>query len=227
VGDPPRRRARARTKVICLENTRNGAGGRALSTDYVSAVRAIADARALKVHVDGARIFNAAVALGVPVAHLARDADSLTFCLTKGLACPVGWIIVGDAAFIAEARRNRKILGGGMGQAGVFAAAGMVALNEMVDRLAEDHANARRLADGLADVPGAVVDPQHVETNIVYFELRVDHPTAAELVARLREHGLVIGAARGRRFRLVTHYGIEAADIDRALFAFEQALVGG
>jgi threonine aldolase len=214
-----------RTKVICLENTHNAAGGRVLPPDYVAAISAVAALRHLKLHVDGARIFNAAVALGVPVADLARGADSLTFCLTKGLACPVGSIIVGDRDFIAQARRNRKILGGGMRQAGVFAAAGIVALNEMVERLAEDHANARRLAEGLADLPGIAVDPSAVETNIVFIELN-GSVAPMKLAARLRALGVVIAAARGDRIRLVTHYGIDAADIDRALFAFERALAG-
>jgi threonine aldolase len=213
-----------RTRVICLENTHNGVGGRVLPPDYLAAIGRIASAHSLKLHVDGARIFNAEVALGVPAAHLAHEADSLTFCLTKGLACPVGSLIVGDAAFIKEARRNRKILGGGMRQAGVFAAAGIVALNEMVDRLADDHSNARRLAQGLGDVPGIAVDPAVVETNIVFIELEAGRLTPADLARRLRALGVVIGASRLTRIRLVTHYGISATDIDRALLAFERAM---
>jgi threonine aldolase len=215
-----------RTKVICLENTHNAAGGRVLSPEYVAAISEVSSRHRLKLHVDGARIFNAAVAQGVPVADLARDADSLTFCLTKGLACPVGSIIVGDADFIVEARRNRKILGGGMRQAGVFAAAGIVALNEMVERLSEDHANAHRLAEGLADLRGIAVDTSAVETNIVFIEIESRDVDPVALASRLREHGVVIGAARGNRIRLVTHYGVEAADIERTLMAFDKALAG-
>ena len=207
-----------RTRAISLENTQNMTGGNVLPVDYVAEIGRIARAHGIRVHVDGARIFNAAVALGLPASVLAREADSLMFCLTKGLACPVGSLVVGDRALIQEARRNRKILGGGMRQAGVFAAAGIVALHEMVERLAEDHQNARRLADGLADIPGIKIDPSAVATNILFFELVGQRLTPHELAARLRKHRIVISAGASR-IRMVTHYGIESADVERALHA--------
>jgi threonine aldolase len=213
-----------RTRAISLENTQNMTGGNVLPPDYLAAVGRLARAHDIRVHVDGARIFNAAVALDLPASELAREADSLMFCLTKGLACPVGSLVVGDRDFIREARRNRKLVGGGMRQAGVFAAAGIVALREMVDRLAEDHRNACRLAEGLADVPGIEVDPAAVATNIVFFHLTAAL-TPQELSARLRSQGVVIGDGPARRIRLVTHYGIEAADVERALLAFQRALL--
>ena len=143
----------------------------------MAAVGELARRHGLKVHLDGARIFNAAVALGVDVSQLAADCDSVSFCLSKGLAAPVGSVIVGSTDFVKEARRARKVLGGGMRQAGVIAAAGIVALTEMVDRLAEDHLHARRLAEGIAELPGISIDPAKVQTNIVIFEL--DHPALA------------------------------------------------
>jgi threonine aldolase len=213
-----------RTRLICLEDTHNAAGGRVLSPEYISTVGTIARENQLRLHVDGARLFNAAVSLGVEPAALAAEADSLTFCLSKGLACPLGSVIVGNRAFIAEARRNRKLVGGGMRQAGIFAAAGIVALNEMVERLAEDHENARRLAEGLADIRGLEIDPTLVETNILFFDLASEELTPVELAARLREHGVLISAGRARRIRLVTHYGIEPADVDQTLHALHQIM---
>ena len=213
-----------RTRLICLENTHNRAYGAALGPAYMAAVRQIADEHGLAVHLDGARIFNAAVALGVPPAELAKDVDSVTFCLSKGLSAPVGSVICGSEAFIRAARRMRKLVGGAMRQAGIVAAAGIVALEEMVDRLAEDHANARALAQGLAELPGIQVDLARVQTNIVYFDLVRDDLTPAGLVTRLREHGVLLLAVGGRRLRAVTHYGIEGDDIEKALLAFRRAL---
>lgn len=213
-----------RTRLVCLENTHNMCGGAVLRPDYMAAVRRIADRRGLSVHLDGARIFNAAVALGLPAAELTKDVDSVTFCLSKGLSAPVGSVLCGDGDFIHEARRARKILGGGMRQAGIIAAAGIVALEEMVDRLAEDHANAKRLAEGLADIPGIEIDPDTVETDIVFFELVRDDMTPAELSEHLRERGVLVSPKVGRWLRAVTHYGIEAEDIDAALTAFRRVL---
>ncbi len=153
--------------------------------DYMQAVGDIARRHGLKIHVDGARIFNAAVALGVKADQLAAEADSVSFCLSKGLAAPVGSVVCGSRDFIYRARRARKMLGGGMRQAGVLAAAGIVALNEMVDRLADDHANARKLAEGLAEMPGLSIDPSLIKTDIVYFEVKREDMTVAELVKRL------------------------------------------
>ncbi len=214
----------ARISLISLEDTHNVAGGRVLPLSYLEQVQRLARRRGVALHLDGARLFNAAVALGVPVSALAACADSLSFCLSKGLACPVGSVVVGDADFVREARRNRKLLGGGMRQAGIIAAAGIVALNEMIERLAEDHANARALAEGLSDIPGLDVDPDTVETNIVF--ARVDRPDVdpARLVSALQALGVKISAGGFPRIRLVTHYGIGRAEIARAVSAFSQVL---
>ena len=205
------------TRLICLENTHNRCGGTCLKPDYMRQVRALADKYNLKIHLDGARVFNAAVALGVDVRELTRDADSLSFCLSKGLSAPVGSLVCGSADFIRKAHRARKLLGGGMRQAGIIAAAGVVALEQMVDRTADDHANARRLAEGLADIPGITLDPSRVQTNIVYFELEEGAPNAAELCQRIAEQGVKMGPTGARCIRAVTHYGIEAEHIEQAL----------
>jgi threonine aldolase len=173
---------------------------------------------------DGARIFNAAVALDVPVAVLAEPVDSLSFCLSKGLSAPVGSLICGNQAFIKSARRNRKLLGGGMRQAGVIAAAGIVALREMTGRLMEDHHNARRLAEGLSAMRRSRVNPERVRTNIVYVDLDPAGPPAAETVGRLAGEGVRVGATGPCQFRAVTHYGITGDDIERALTAFARVL---
>ena len=177
----------------------------------------MARAHGLRVHLDGARLFNAAVALGVDVKVLTADADTLTFCLSKGLAAPVGSVVCGDRAFIAEARRARKVVGGGMRQAGVIAAAGIVALEQMVDRLAEDHANAEALAAGLAELPGIQVDEVPVRTNIVYFRITRPDLDAPKLVARLDESGVRMLPLDPRRARVVLNYHVTAADVGAAL----------
>jgi threonine aldolase len=213
-----------RTRLICLENTHNRCGGAVLPVAYMRAVGELARRRGLKLHLDGARLFNAAVALNVDVKELVAGCDSVTFCLSKGLAAPVGSVVVGDAAFIAEARRARKVLGGGMRQSGVIAAAGIVALTEMVERLADDHANARRLAEGIAGLPGIALEPARVQTNIVIFD--VVHPaiTPRQLVDTLRERGIWMFDIGGTRVRAVTNYHISAGDIDRTVRAFAEAL---
>lgn len=213
-----------RTRLICLENTHNQCSGAVLRPEYMAAVREIADRHDLAIHLDGARIFNAAVALGVPAAELAQDVDSVTFCLSKGLSAPVGSVVCGSEEFIHEARRARKVLGGGMRQAGIIAAAGIVALEEMVDRLVDDHANAKRLAEGLAEMAGIEIDPDTVETDIVFFELWRSDMTPTELSERLREQGVLVSPKGGRWLRAVTHYGIEAEDIEAALDAFRRVL---
>jgi threonine aldolase len=187
-------------------------------------VRALADQHGLLIHLDGARVFNAAVALGVAPAVIARDADSLSFCLSKGLSAPIGSLVCGKADFVQRARRNRKMLGGGMRQVGVLAAAGIVALEKMVDRLSEDHANARQLAEGLAGLRGIELDPARVQTNIVIFELAPEAISPVKFASDLTAKGVRLHAIGGRRFRAVTHYGIDAADIDRALRAARDAL---
>ncbi len=216
-----------RTRLICLENTHNRCGGAALSVEYTNALCELAHSRHIAVHLDGARIFNAAIALEVDVKELTRNVDSVSFCLSKGLSCPVGSLVCGSTDFIAEARRNRKMVGGGMRQAGIIAAAGVVALEEMIDRLAEDHVNARRLADGLAEIAGLSVDPERAQTNIVYFDLLDDGLQPEQFLAGLREGGVKVSSTGPRRFRAVTHYGIEAEDIEKALAVMRQVMAGG
>lgn len=214
------------TRLICLENTHNRCGGSVLDAAYMRAVRRVADAHGLAVHLDGARLFNAAVALGVPPAELAADADSVTFCLSKGLAAPVGSVLCGSEAFVARARKVRKQLGGGMRQAGVLAAAGLVALETMVDRLADDHAHARRLADGLAALPGIRLDAAAVRTNIVIAALDPVAGTVEALVERMAAEGVRFFAVGPGRFRLVTHWEVTADDVELALTAFRRVLGG-
>jgi threonine aldolase len=213
-----------RTRLIALENTHNRCHGTPLPPAYLQAVAELAAARGLRIHMDGARIFNAAATLGVSVRELAADVDSLSFCLSKGLAAPVGSLVCADADFIARARRQRKVLGGGMRQAGVLAAAGIVALEEMPARLADDHANARRLAEGLAGLPGIRLDPGRVRTNIVYVDFRPGTPPAADIAARLDRHGVRVLATGPDQIRAVTHHGIREADIGRALQVFKTAM---
>jgi threonine aldolase len=214
-----------RTRLICLENTHNRCGGAVLTPEYTDAVGELAHRHGVKVHLDGARVFNAAVSLGVDVRELTRAVDSVGFCLSKGLSAPVGSVLCGDAAFIADARRWRKAVGGGMRQAGVIAAAGVVALEEMVDRLAEDHARARRLAEGIAGLPGIAVDPETVRTNIVIWSITSRQISAAQLVAALRERGVQVNAIGPAQIRAVTHYGIGAGDIEASIAAI-QAVMG-
>lgn len=215
-----------RTKLIALENTQNYCGGVVIKPQYMQAVRALADQHNLKIHLDGARLFNAAVALQVDVKELTREADSVSFCLSKGLGAPVGSLLCGAKEFIAEARRVRKMLGGGLRQAGILAAAGIVALEKMIDRLADDHANARRLAEGLADTPGFVIDLDRVQTNLVYFDLDRNAKTSPqEVIDHMRRHQVDLGGYfAGRSFRAVTHVWIDRVDIDHALLAFRTAV---
>src|SRR6267142_4137105 len=216
------------TGLVCVENTHNRHGGTCCTPEETAAVAAVAHAASVPVHLDGARLFNAAVALKRPAREFARDVDSVTFCLSKGLAAPVGSVICGSAPFIARARRVRKMLGGGMRQAGIIAAAGIVSLERMVNRLAEDHANARRLAEGLARRPGLCVDLASVQTNIVIF--RVDRggtPAAsaaatAELVAGCAARKVKIHAIGLASIRCVTHKDIDAEDIGRTHDALAQ-----
>ena len=214
-----------RTRLIALENTHNRCSGTPLPPAFLGAVADLAAAHGLKVHVDGARIFNAAEALGVTVKQLAETADSLSFCLSKGLAAPVGSLVCSNADFITRARRHRKVLGGGMRQAGVLAAAGIVALETMPARLTEDHANAQRLARGLNTLPGIRLLPESIQTNIVYVNFTAPAPPAAEIVTRLAEQGIRVLATGPDQIRAVTHYGISPEDIVRALAAFKRILV--
>jgi threonine aldolase len=203
----------ARTRLLCLENTQ---AGKVLPMDYLARAGEFARRHHLASHLDGARIFNAAVQLGLDVCEIARPFDSVSVCLSKGLAAPVGSVLCGPAGFIKQARRWRKMLGGGMRQAGVLAAAGIIALTEMVERLADDHANARRLAAGLAEIPGFDVDWDAAQTNMVFFSLA--EPLLGKFGLFMAAKGIIIGDHPGQ-IRAVTHYGIEADDIETILQA--------
>ena len=203
------------TVAVCVEDTHNRHGGVVWPLEALRAVREVADEHGLAVHLDGARIFNAAVAQGVAVDEIAATADTVTFCVSKGLGAPVGSVLSGPAGVIDRARRWRKAVGGGWREAGVLAAAGLWALDHMVDRLPEDHANARTLAEGLAELPGISIDLRRVQTNIVRFE--VTAMRAAEFAAACRERGVLGGAYGARGVRFVTHFGIDPPDVQRAL----------
>lgn len=212
------------TRLLTIENTHNRTGGRVLSVDYMDAAGSLAHQHGLKLHVDGARLWNAAVALNVAPARLLQEVDSASVCLSKGLGAPVGSVIVGDAEFIRRARRMRKVLGGGMRQAGVIAAAGIVALREMIERLADDHANANKLAQGLSQLEGISIDPAMVETDIVIFELQRHDLTPAQLSAGLRQQGVLLNPIGGNQLRAVTNFHVTAADIEHCCDAFARVL---
>ena len=203
-----------RTAMIALENTHNACGGAALTPEDTRVIADVAHRHEIPLHIDGARIFNAAVYLETPASELVRDADSISFCLSKGLSVPIGSVVCGSNEFIERARRWRKMVGGGMRQVGVIAAAGIVALESMVERMAEDHTNARKLAQGLAQVPGISIQPDELPTNLVFFEITQGDP--AELARKINERG-VKGGSPERRWRFVTHYGITSDDIDYTL----------
>lgn len=213
--------------LVCLETTHNHCGGVPLSLSYLAEVAEWARSRGIGVHIDGARVFNAAVALDVPAARIAAHADSLQFCLSKGLSAPIGSIVVGSAAFITRVRRIRKMLGGGMRQAGILAAPAIIALEEMTRRLGDDHAHARRFAQGLAALPGISVDVDRVQTNIVFFRVSDPRFTLETFIHALARGGLNVGELGHGRIRAVTHAGISAADIDAALAIVGQVLERG
>ena len=210
-----------RMSLVCIENTHNATNGMPLDLPYSKAVSETAKRHGSALHVDGARLFNAAEALGVPASALVEFADSVSFCLSKGLACPIGSILCGSEEFIAEARKQRKIVGGEMRQTGIIAAAGIVALESMIDRLGEDHANARRLAEGLANIEGIGVTPDRVRTNIVFFDT-ADRPVD-EVVSALEDRGVHCFNIDGR-IRMVTHYEISSEDVDVAVDAVKQVM---
>lgn len=215
------------SRLITLENTHNRCGGVALTAQYTQEAANLAHEHGLQVHLDGARIFNAAAALGVKAAELCAPVDSVTFCLSKGLCAPVGSILCGTKEFIARAHRLRKQLGGGMRQAGVLAAAGIVALETMVDRLVEDHNRAQLLAHGLRDIPCLALDPGTPFTNMVFLSLTGETPfDAAHIAAQLSKKGVRVGVTGARRFRLVTHYWIDDEAVDKAIDAFKLVLNG-
>lgn len=214
------------TGLVCLENTHNRHGGTCCSPEEITAVATVARAAGVRVHLDGARLFNAAVALRRPARDFARDVDSVTFCVSKGLAAPVGSVVCGSADFVTRARRIRKMLGGGMRQAGVIAAAGIVALERMVDRLAEDHVNARTLAQGVAGLPGLSIDLASVQTNIVIFRVEggqdVAEARAQALVRGCLERKVKVHAMGPTAIRCVTHKDVDGDDIVRALDALRE-----
>jgi len=214
-----------KTGVVCLENSQNRCGGAVLDLEYMRQVRTIAHDRGVPVHLDGARIFNAAAYLGVPAAAVAAEVDSVQFCLSKGLGAPVGSLVVGTDAFIQDVRKQRKVLGGAMRQSGVIAAAGVIAFETMIDRLPEDHARARRLADGLAAIDGIVIDLDVVQTNIVVFKLQGEKDHAG-FIADLKSRGLLVSNYGLRGVRMVTHYEIDDVAIERALEIVETATAG-
>ena len=210
------------TGLVCIENTHNRHGGTCCTPEDIAGVAAVAHEAGVPVHLDGARLFNAAVALRRPAAEFARPVDSVTFCISKGLSAPVGSVICGSAEFIERARRWRKLLGGGMRQVGVLAAAGIVALERMVDRLAEDHANARRLGEGLAKLPGLRVDLASVQTNIVIVRVERGPAATVELVSGCAARKVKVHAMSPAAIRCVTHKDVDADDISRALEAFRE-----
>lgn len=213
------------TRLITLENTHNRCGGAALSVEYTQSIGELAKEHDLLLHLDGARIFNAAAALQVTPAELAAPADSITFCLSKGLCAPVGSIICGNAEFIHKTHRIRKQLGGGMRQAGILASAGIVALETIVPHMTEDHIRANELASGLAAIPGVILDPGTPYTNMVYLTLHNEIPSDAKQIAlRLKEMDIMVGIVGPRRFRLVTHYWIDSAAVVHTVEAFREVL---
>lgn len=213
------------TRLICLENTQNICGGVPLTVEYTRRVGEIARGHALALHIDGARIFNAAIAQDADVKELVAPADSVMFCLSKGLAAPIGSMLAGTGKFIARARHLRKMLGGGMRQVGVIAAAGIISLEKMTTRLGEDHVRARKLADGLRRIDGIVVDENSPYTNMVYLNLADSVPlTMRQVAERMRREGVLVDADHPRRLRLVTHYWIDDDAVEKSVEAFAKAL---
>jgi len=214
----------ARTRLVCVEQTANFGGGTVWPLERLRAVAETAHRHNLRTHLDGARIMNAAAATGVPAHEHARGYDSVTFCLTKGLGCPVGALVAGDREFIKEARRYKHLFGGAMRQAGIIAAAGVYALDHNVERLPEDHTNAKILARGLAEIPGVAIDIAHVETNLVFFDVAATGLTAKEVVDRLLARGVRMGASTRTRIRAVTHLDVSQADVERAVAIAREVL---
>jgi threonine aldolase len=214
---------RLATALICVETTHNAAGGAILPLDHMAALNAMAEAHGVPVHIDGARLFNAAIGLGVPADRIAVLGDSVTFCVSKGLSAPIGSVLCGTEDFIVRARAFRRMVGGNLRQAGVVAAAGVVALESMVERLTDDHRAAKRLAEGLHAIDPRLANPGDVETNIVNMDVSASRRNAAEWTAALRSDGIVVTPARQWRLRLVTHRHVGMAEVERALDAFGHA----
>jgi threonine aldolase len=208
------------TTLLCLENSHNRCGGAVLTADYTKEICNLAHAQGIRVHLDGARIFNAAIALDAPVSTLTESVDTVSFCLSKGLSAPVGSLLCGSRDFIERARKFRKMLGGGMRQVGVLAAAGIVALETMVDRLREDHTNAKRLAQGLVNIRDVTLEKDDVITNIVMFDLSPEL-SAGEFTLGLEKAGVKVGSRGGSLFRAVTHRMVSSSDIDEVIVRIE------
>jgi threonine aldolase len=213
------------TRLICLENTQNICGGVPLTAEYTRQVGEVARKHNLVLHIDGARIFNAAIAQNVDVRDLVEPADSVMFCLSKGLASPIGSMLVGTEKFIARARHLRKMLGGGMRQVGVIAAAGLISLEKMTVRLGEDHTRAKKLADGLRTIPGVAVDEDSPKTNMIYFNLVEGvKVTSQQIGERMKEAGVLVDAYHPHRFRLVTHYWVDDDAVEKSIVAIRKVL---
>lgn len=202
-----------KTTLICLENTHNRAGGTIIPPEVIEEICQLAHQRNIQVHLDGARIFNAAIALNIEPALLTKNVDSVMFCLSKGLSAPVGSILAGSKEFIQRARKHRKMLGGGMRQAGIVAAAGIIALEQMMERLKEDHKNARILGEGLANICGIKVDLETIQTNMVYLNLRESGMDTYQFLSKLAKYNILGSPRPPTKVRLVTHYGISEEDI--------------
>lgn len=215
---------RARTGLVCVENTHNHGGGTLYPEETLGRIRAAAVAAGVPVHMDGARLFNAVAATGIPAARYARCADSVMFCFSKALSAPVGSVLCGSRPFVESARRARRVVGGGMRQAGVLAAAALVALETMVERLVEDHAAAKRLAEGLAGIPGIDLDPESVQTNIVMCRLAPARTGCADLVRGLKDRGILVSQLTPDTVRLVTHRHIGPREVDRTLIAVRETM---
>jgi threonine aldolase len=207
----------ARARLLSVEQTSNLGGGSVWPQERLREVVEAARRQGMRTHMDGARLLNAAVASGVPADQHTRGFDSVTLCLTKGLGCPVGALVSGDRAFIADARRHKHMFGGAMRQAGIIAAAGLYALDHNIDRLAQDHTNAKILARGLAEIPGILIDVEHVETNMVFFDVAGTGLTAVDAVERLSAGGVRMGATGRTRIRAVTHLDVSQSDVERAV----------
>jgi threonine aldolase len=215
---------RLATALVCVETTHNSAGGAVLPLDYLRCLRTLTNEKSIPVHIDGARIFNAAVALGVPVADIAGHCDSVGFCVSKGLSAPFGSVLCGSSAFIERARAYRRMVGGGLRQAGVMAAAGLIALEKMVDRLSEDHRRAKWIAEGLHALDPRLADPRLVETNIVMLQIGHSVADATTWISALQKHGMKAGAWSRKSLRLVTHRHIDDAAVEQAIAIIARCL---
>jgi threonine aldolase len=213
-----------RTRLVALENTHNRGGGRVFPIEKIQAISAWAHENSLLMHLDGARLWNASVATGVPLAEWARHFDSVSVCFSKGLGAPIGSALAGTADFVTRARRIRKLFGGGMRQVGVAAAGALYAVENHIDRLADDHRNARVIAQAIADTPGLRLDPPDVDTNLIWFEVDPDAGTAKELAAALKQRGVLVHAAGPQTVRACTHLDVSAAQAERAAEALRQAV---